>query len=66
MESGTLKIIKPAVMGWQKALVGSWYDLPSLPPPNNSLGQLFSHVIVIDFESTCWKDKRGAQEISEL
>ena len=38
----------------------------SPPPPNNSLGQLFSHVIVIDFESTCWKDKRGAQEISEL
>jgi len=29
-------------------------------------GQLLSYVIVIDFESTCWKDKRGGQEISEF
>ena len=28
-------------------------------------GQMLSYVIVIDFESTCWKDKKGAQEISK-
>ena len=29
-------------------------------------GQLLSCVIVIDFESTCWEDKKGNQEISKL
>jgi ERI1 exoribonuclease 2 len=29
-------------------------------------GQILSYVIVIDFESTCWKDKKGAQEIIEF
>ena len=30
------------------------------------VGQILSYVIVIDFESTCWKEKKGAQEISKL
>ena len=27
--------------------------------------QTFSYIIVLDFESTCWKDKKGLQEISQ-
>lgn len=30
------------------------------------LGQLLSYLIVIDFESTCWENKKGFQEISKL
>ena len=29
-------------------------------------GQLLSYLIVIDFESTCWENRKGFQEISEL
>ena len=29
------------------------------------IGQLLSYVIVIDFESTCWENKKGQQEISK-
>lgn len=29
-------------------------------------GQLLSYVIIIDFESTCWKEKKWAQEIIEF
>ena len=28
-------------------------------------GQMLSYLIVIDFESTCWKNKKGFQEISK-
>ena len=43
------------------------------PPPLNRVGlihvfvsgQLLSYLIVIDFESTCWENKKGFQEISK-
>ena len=28
-------------------------------------GQLLSYILVVDFESTCWEDKKGQPEISE-
>ena len=32
---------------------------------NSFSGQLLSYLIVIDFESTCWENKKGFQEISK-
>lgn len=33
--------------------------------PTDIAGQLFDYLIIIDFESTCWKDGRRCQEISK-
>ncbi len=30
------------------------------------VGQMLTHLVVIDFESTCWKDRKFGQEISEF
>ena len=30
------------------------------------IGQELSYLIVIDFESTCWQNKKGFQEISKF
>ena len=41
---------------------------PPPPPPTHThplASQLFTHVLVIDFEATCWQEKRSTQEISK-